>query len=89
MERDNDIAARAACKEAQAAAGGATALARLICERFKHVTISPQAVWQWKMIPADRVLMVETVTGVSRHRLRPDLYPQEVGPISCPVSVAA
>lgn len=34
-------------------------------------------VWQWKRVPAERVLAVERVTGVSRHDLRPDLYPVE------------
>lgn len=34
-------------------------------------------VWQWKKVPAERVLAVEQVTGVSRHDLRPDLYPRE------------
>lgn len=28
-------------------------------------------------VPAERVLAIETMTGVSRHDLRPDLYPCE------------
>jgi len=28
-------------------------------------------------VPASRVLSVEKYTGVSRHRLRPDLYPEK------------
>ena len=28
-------------------------------------------------VPAERVLKIEEVTGVSRHELRPDLYPAE------------
>lgn len=37
--------------------------------------VSPQALSQWKRVPPLRVLDVERVTGVSRHALRPDLYP--------------
>jgi len=29
-----------------------------------------------KRVPAERVLAVEQLTGVSRHMLRPDLYPE-------------
>ena len=39
--------------------------------------VSSQAVSQWKRVPADRVLEVERISGVSRHDLRPDLYPRE------------
>jgi DNA-binding transcriptional regulator YdaS (Cro superfamily) len=40
--------------------------------------VSPQAITKWrKKIPAERVLQIEKKTGVSRHDLRPDLYPRE------------
>lgn len=42
--------------------------------------ISQQAVDQWVQkgsVPAERVLGVEKLTGISRHTLRPDLYPME------------
>lgn len=39
------------------------------------MNIARQAIYQWKRIPAERVLTVENLTGVSRHELRPDLYP--------------
>lgn len=39
--------------------------------------ISRQAVHKWKRVPANRVLGVERVSGVSRHELRPDIYPLE------------
>ena len=39
--------------------------------------ISPQAISQWRRVPATRVLAVEKVSGVPRHELRPDLYPPE------------
>lgn len=41
--------------------------------------VSQTAVWKWlqsgKRLPAEHVLTVEAETGVSRHLLRPDIYP--------------
>jgi DNA-binding transcriptional regulator YdaS (Cro superfamily) len=37
--------------------------------------ITHGAVSQWRRVPADRVVAVERVTGISRSTLRPDLYP--------------
>ncbi len=37
--------------------------------------VTPQALSQWRRVPASRVLAVEQATGVARHELRPDLYP--------------
>lgn len=51
--------------------GGQAEFARLI-------GITAQAVSQWDEVPPLRVLEVERVSGVSRHELRPDLYPREV-----------
>ncbi len=39
--------------------------------------ISRQAVSQWKKVPVLQVLKVEKLTGISRHVLRPDVYPAE------------
>ncbi|WP_158873964.1 transcriptional regulator [Antarcticirhabdus aurantiaca] len=36
--------------------------------------ISTQAVWQWSICPPVRVLPLEALSGVSRHRLRPDMF---------------
>ncbi|MDQ0305303.1 transcriptional regulator [Ancylobacter polymorphus] len=33
-----------------------------------------------RRVPAERVLDVERITGISRHDLRPDLYPREPAP---------
>lgn len=57
-------------EEAKEAVGGPGALAR-------ELGISKQAVAQWPRVPAERVLDVERITGVSRHQLRPDIYGQE------------
>lgn len=37
--------------------------------------VTEQAVSQWEKVPPKHVLMVEKVSGVSRHLLRPDIYP--------------
>lgn len=46
--------------------------------------VSQPAVSRWlntsKQLPAEFVLRVEAKTGVSRHHLRPDIYPIEHGP---------
>jgi DNA-binding transcriptional regulator YdaS (Cro superfamily) len=42
------------------------------------IGITAQAVSQWDEVPPLRVLEVERISGVSRHELRPDLYPLEV-----------
>lgn len=49
------------------AAGGIRALAR-------ELGMSPQALSEWRRVPADRILQVEAVTKISRKKLRPDLY---------------
>jgi len=48
--------------------GGIRPLARAL-------EIRPQAISQWRRIPPARVLTIERLSGVSRTRLRPDLYP--------------
>lgn len=56
------------------AVGGQSAFARL-CGKAQPT------VWKWlqngKRLPAEHVLIVEAATGVSRHLLRPDIYPVE------------
>lgn len=53
--------------EAIRAVGGVSELAR-------QIGISQPSVSNWNRIPAERVLSVEAVTGVSRTTLRPDLF---------------
>jgi DNA-binding transcriptional regulator YdaS (Cro superfamily) len=50
-------------------AGGLVALAGLL-------RVAPSTLSEWRRIPAERVLAVEQASGVSRHELRPDLYPE-------------
>ncbi|MPT48024.1 MAG: helix-turn-helix domain-containing protein [Sphingobium sp.] len=64
-----------AFKKAVEIAGSQSALARLC-------GVGQPAVWKWlqsaKRLPAEYVLQVEAATGVSRHLLRPDIYPREI-----------
>jgi len=53
--------------EAIRAAGGITELAR-------RVGISQPSVSNWERVPAERVLSVESATGIARSVLRPDLF---------------
>ncbi|WP_294302764.1 YdaS family helix-turn-helix protein [uncultured Sphingomonas sp.] len=55
-------------------AGGVSALARLLGR--KQQTVSSRLHAGRKLWPED-VLKVEAATGISRHDLRPDLYPRE------------
>jgi DNA-binding transcriptional regulator YdaS (Cro superfamily) len=63
-----------ALEEAIRIAGSQSALARLVGVKQAHV-------WNWlyrdKRVPAEYVLLIEKATGVSRHLLRPDIYPIE------------
>jgi DNA-binding transcriptional regulator YdaS (Cro superfamily) len=72
---DTDLAT-VALKEAKDAVGGASGLAHAL-----NNEISPQAISQWKRVPAQRAASVERVTGIPRHRLRPDIFrgPDEQG----------
>jgi TorA maturation chaperone TorD len=74
----SDLASLSALERAIAAAGGQSALARLIGKSQGHV-------WHWlkvaKRVPAEAVLAIETATGVPRHELRPDVYPADGGAV--------
>jgi len=64
-----------AISKAVQVAGGQSALA-------DKLGISTQAVHKMHKtgrVPAERVLEIEKITGVSRHDLRPDIYPHEAG----------
>ncbi|MBK3438784.1 MULTISPECIES: YdaS family helix-turn-helix protein [unclassified Pseudomonas] len=58
-------------ERAIAAAGSAVELAKL-------AGVTPMAVSYWKVrgVPARHVVLIESATGVNRHELRPDLYPE-------------
>jgi DNA-binding transcriptional regulator YdaS (Cro superfamily) len=68
------FAVNTATKFAIEKAGGAKALG-------KALGISHQAIGQWRQVPPLRVIQIETLTGVHRSDLRPDLYPPETAPV--------
>ena len=50
-----------------------------VSELARRIGISQPSVSNWDRIPADRVLAVETATGVNRAMLRPDLFAMPAG----------
>jgi DNA-binding transcriptional regulator YdaS (Cro superfamily) len=64
-------------------AGGQAALARALSERLGR-SYKQQNVWNWlyrevSILPAEVVIPIEQIVGgkVTRHQLRPDIYPSE------------
>jgi hypothetical protein len=68
-----------------------TELAKLAMERLRQqrgmlsriaegLSISAQAVSQWEMVPLERIIDVEQVTKIPRHRLRPVYHQPESHP---------
>jgi len=47
----------------------------MVTKLAEGLGISTAAVSQWRRIPQDRIDDVERITGVTREKLRPDLYP--------------
>jgi len=62
-------------QKAVAAAGSQSELAR-------QIQVSQQLIWNWlnrdKKIPSEYVLKLERVSGISRHKWRPDIYPNDM-----------
>jgi DNA-binding transcriptional regulator YdaS (Cro superfamily) len=56
-----------ALQQAIVAAGGLMPIS-------KALGVTKQAVSQWHEVPADRVLALEKLSGVSRYDLRPDIF---------------
>lgn len=40
----------------------------------KALSITSGAIAQWEEVPADKLVAIETATGIPRQLLRPDLY---------------
>jgi TorA maturation chaperone TorD len=68
-------------EEAIKAVGGVGALARAL-------GISQPSVSSWNRVPSERVIAVEKVSGVGRHVLRPDLYPEARSSIALAMEAA-
>lgn len=82
MTVTNPITPPEALAKAVQIAGGQAPFARV-------VGVTQGAVWQRlkanKPAAAGWVLRAEEATGISRHVLRPDIYPVEAAPTSMPV----
>jgi DNA-binding transcriptional regulator YdaS (Cro superfamily) len=83
-ESDRSIESLPALVEAVGIAGGEASLARQInAARLPMPRATPKGsshVSKWKArgaCPPDMVLRIEAATGVSRHRLRPDVFGYE------------
>jgi DNA-binding transcriptional regulator YdaS (Cro superfamily) len=63
-----EITPEAALNKAAKVLGGRAQLARAL-------GITKASTHEWRVVPVLRVLAVERVSGVSRHELRPDVYP--------------
>ena len=52
------------------------------CGLARQLGVSNTAVWKWvqstKRMPTEHVLTAERLYGVSRHDLRPDIYPRHL-----------
>lgn len=46
-----------------------------LAEVAKALKISRAAIYAWKRVPAGKVIELETILGLPREQLRPDLYP--------------
>jgi DNA-binding transcriptional regulator YdaS (Cro superfamily) len=46
-------------------------------ELARRLGISHPALFRWKKVPAERVLKLEQISGISRHDIRPDIYPRD------------
>jgi len=41
----------------------------------RELKINKSTVSPWKRVPAERVLEIESTTGIPREEIRPDIYP--------------
>jgi DNA-binding transcriptional regulator YdaS (Cro superfamily) len=48
-----------------------------VSELARRLNLRHTAFYRWKTVPPERVLQIEKITGISRHDMRPDLYPIE------------
>jgi DNA-binding transcriptional regulator YdaS (Cro superfamily) len=46
-------------------------------ELARALGLPKQSINNWRRIPPHHVIRIEKLTGVSRHDLRPDIYPRE------------
>jgi DNA-binding transcriptional regulator YdaS (Cro superfamily) len=47
----------------------------LTSQLTREIGLSRGAISQWRVVPADKLVDVERISGIPRHILRPDLVP--------------
>jgi DNA-binding transcriptional regulator YdaS (Cro superfamily) len=45
-----------------------------LSELATSLNITPAAIKQWQIVPADKLVAIEAFTGIPRQELRPDLF---------------
>lgn len=40
----------------------------------RHLGIKHSSLYNWRRVPAARVIEIEKLTGISRHKIRPDIF---------------
>lgn len=53
---------------------GRVTLVASVCIQANGNPVTPSAIHQWKAIPPEYVIAIEELSGVSRHKLRPDVF---------------
>lgn len=78
-DMDNDLTRYEALIACRDCAGSDSQMAR-------DLGVPQSTMWRWlnqtKRLPAEYVLKAEELYGVSRHALRPDIYPVETTPVA-------
>jgi len=65
---------KAAEAEARAVMKSLRAQQGMLSRIAREIGVYAQAVHQWQMVPLDRVVDVERITGIAREKLRPDYH---------------
>ena len=47
---------------------------RLVRPIATALNLTTQAVYAWNRVPADKIVLIEEITGIPREELRPDIY---------------
>ncbi len=47
---------------------------RLVRPIATALNLTTQAVYAWHRVPAEKVVLIEEITGIPREELRPDIY---------------
>lgn len=48
-----------------------------LSELARRLGIKHPALYKWREVPPKRVLALEKISGIPRHEIRPDLYPEK------------